>query len=132
MSGEQAKVRAQLAKLKRARRHLFPNARARLDVPNEQGVYLIYSPDGEILHVGRTYRGTKGLRQRINNHLHAASSFTNEHLKGRGSKLRRGYKFSYVEIPEGRLRALVEAYATGTFCPVHLGISEKKPGKKSN
>ena len=39
------------------------------------GVYIIYSPNGRVTHVGRTVRGKRGLRQRLNNHLHGASSF---------------------------------------------------------
>lgn len=124
-SKEFARIRLRLVELKRAKRHPFPEPGTRLEAPNEQGVYVIYSPKGEVLHVGRTYRGTAGLRQRLSNHLHAASSFTIKYLKGRGAKLRNGYSFSFVLVPEPRIRALLEAFATGSLCPRHLGMSDK-------
>jgi hypothetical protein len=54
------------SKLPRAQLRLFPRHRERMDVPNEQGVYVIYSPGAKkVVHVGRTYRGTARLRQRL-------------------------------------------------------------------
>lgn len=93
-------------------------------VPSKQGVYIIYSPHTKkVVHVGRTYRGKAGLRQRLKNHIHGSSSFTLVYLKGRGKKLRRGYKFQYLPLPRKAWRrcALLEAYATGFLCPVHIG-----------
>ena len=124
MTREQKAVRALFQKLKRQRVQPFPKAGKRLDVPNEQGVYVIYAPHtSEVLHVGRTYRGTAGLRQRLKNHLHGQSSFTIRHLKGRGSKLRKGYKFRCIPVTSARRRALLEGFATGCLCPRHLGTS---------
>lgn len=119
-------VRSLFAELKKARPQSFPKAGARLDAPNEQGVYVIYSRTGKVLHVGRTYRGTNGLRQRLNNHLHAASSFTQSYLNGHGARLRSGYKFKFLTVPKPRQRALLEALAIGLLCPAHLGVSERK------
>jgi hypothetical protein len=56
--------------------------------------------------------------------LQAASSFANKYLEGDGSKLRHGYKFKYLVIHDDRKRALVEALATGTLCPLHLGLGK--------
>jgi hypothetical protein len=68
-----------------------------------------------------TVRGRKGLRQRLNNHLHGASSFVFKAFKGKGAKLREGFKFRLIAIEDHRLRALLEAYAVGQLCPDHLG-----------
>jgi hypothetical protein len=93
-------------------------------VPDKHGVYIIYSPRGVVLHVGRTLRGKRGLRQRLNNHLHGASSFTIQHLEGNGVQLRGSHRFSFLEIADPRTRALVEAFAVGSLCPKHLGVGE--------
>jgi hypothetical protein len=110
--------------LKKAPLTNFPPARKRMEAPDAQGVYIIYSPQGRVLHVGRTPRGKKGLRQRLNNHLHAGSSFTLRYLDGHGARLRNGYKFRCLAVESPRLRALLEAYATGMLCPAHLGLDE--------
>jgi hypothetical protein len=39
--------------------------------------------------------------------------------------LRRGYSYSWIAIPKPRLRALVEAYATGALCPAHIGTGAR-------
>jgi hypothetical protein len=89
-----------LAKSKRVR---FPRIRGKIPAPNEQGVYIIYNPEGKVVHVGRTPSGRNGLRQRLGNHLHNASSFTAHYLNGRGSKLRNGYRFRYIVVSKPRL-----------------------------
>jgi len=87
-------------------------------------VYVIYNPKGTVLHVGRTPRAKKGLRQRLNNHLLGQSSFAHKYLKGRGNLLRKGYKFKYLVIKNPRERALVEAFSVGKLCPAHLGLGK--------
>lgn len=124
MSREPLIVRQLYRRLVRVRPVPFPTAGERLDVPDLHGVYVIYSPRGDVLHVGRTVRGKQGLRQRLNNHLHAGSSFTIRFLRGDGSKLRGSHKFAILEVPDARMRALLEAYAVGCLCPKHLGIGE--------
>ena len=104
----------------------FPQAREKLMAPQKQGVYLILNPRGDVVHVGRTLRGKRGLYQRLRNHLNAASSFTNIHLKGDGSKLRKHYKYKYLVIENPRKRALVEALAIGVLCPKHIGLGAGK------
>jgi hypothetical protein len=88
-----------------------------MDAPDRQGVYLIYSPRirkvRKVVNVGRTYRGTAGLQQRLKNHLHGASSFTQKYLKANGRKLRKGCAFRCLPIASVRARALLEAYAAG-------------------
>jgi hypothetical protein len=121
MTHEQKQLRALFVKLTRAPLQLFPRPRRRLDAPDRQGVHVIYSPRGQVLHVGRTPKGIGGIRQRLNNHLHNASSFTTKYLKGDGAKLRRGCKFSCLVVKNTRHRALLEAYAIGRLCPAHIG-----------
>jgi hypothetical protein len=99
----------------------FPAARERLDAPDSQGVYIIRDPKRRVLHVGRTLRGKKGLRQRLKNHLGAASSFVIAHLGGNGKRLRNGYTYQYLEISGSRDRILLEYAATVWHCPKHLG-----------
>ena len=117
-------IRRLLDELLRSEAYAFPPERGRLEAPTDHGVYLIYDPQGRVAHVGRTPRARKGLRQRLKDHLHASSSFTNKYLKGDGSKLRRGFKYKYLVIPDPRTRALVEALAVGTLCPLHLGLGD--------
>lgn len=112
-----------LQELLRSEPHSFPPERQAIQAPTEQGVYIIYDPKGRAIHVGRSVRGDGGLRQRLKNHLRGNSSFTNNYLGGDGNKLRLGYKFKYLAIPEPR-RAVVEALATGTLCPLHLGLGQ--------
>jgi len=103
----------------------FPQAREPLQAPTDQGVYIIYNPKGEVVHVGRSVRGQNGLYQRLRNHLRGSSSFTRKYLNGDGNKLRLGYKYKYRVIPDPRKRALLEALATGRLCPKHLGLGDK-------
>ena len=123
MSREQETVKRLFDALVNAPLHTFPPPRGKLEAPTKPGVYIIYGPRANILHVGRTPRGSRGLRQRLANHLHGQSSFSNKFLSGDCSKLRKcGYRCIIVENP--RYRALLEAYATGSLCPAHLGLSE--------
>jgi len=96
-----------------------------LVAPMQQGVYVIYGPNGRVLHVGSTPSGLQGIWQRLRNHLYKASSFTLVHLKGNGAQLRNGYGFRCVVVTNHRLRALLEHYAIGHLCPAHLGIHNK-------
>lgn len=124
MARELVRIQKLYKRLLNSQPTVFPLAGARLVVPNTHGVYVIYSPRGAVLHVGRTVRGTKGLRRRLYNHLHGGSSFANQFLRGKGSKLRGTHKFSFVEVPSARGRALLEAFAVGNLCPKHLGVGE--------
>ena len=102
----------------------FP-PKGRLDVSNEQGVYIIYDPDRVVLHVGRSVRGKHGINQRLRNHLGNNSSFSQQYVEPNNINLRDGCSFKYLEIEDGRKRALVEALTTGLLCPKHIGTGEK-------
>ena len=102
----------------------FPKPREQVDAPTKPGVYIIYR-GGVVLHVGRTVRGKNGIRQRLNNHLHNASSFTNTYLDGNGEELRsKKYSYKYLVVQNSRKRALLENYAICMLCPKHLGLGE--------
>jgi hypothetical protein len=101
----------------------FPQDHKKLQATSEPGVYVIRNGD-IVLHVGRTLRGKEGLRQRLKNHLHGASSFANEYLKGNGAALRKGHTHQSLVVEDARLRALLEAYAIGTLCPKHIGLGD--------
>ena len=105
----------------------FPDTGERLDAPNEKGVYLIEDFEGRVLHVGRTPQKKKGIRQQLQNHLNSASSFVHAHFDGDGSKLRGSCWFRYLVLESWRLRALLEAYAVGCLCPIHIGRDERVP-----
>ena len=91
----------------------------------QQGVYVMYDPKGNVVHVGSTPSGFQGIWQRLRNHLHRASSFTKVHLKDNGAVLRTGYGFRCLVVLDHRMRALLEHYAIGHLCPAHLGIWNK-------
>lgn len=120
---ERQKVEVLFRKLCKQPMLQFPQEHEQLEAPKEPGVYIIRK-GGIVLHVGRTLRGTNGLHQRLKNHLHGASSFTNEYLKGNGSALRKGHTFQFLVVDNARLRALLEAYAIGILCPRHIGLGE--------
>lgn len=124
MISELTQIKKLFSALKRAPLTKFPAAGARLDAPDDQGVYIIYSPRGSVLHVGRTLRGKKGLRQRLNNHLQAGSSFVIHHFNGEGSILREGYRYRCLAVTDNRKRALLEFYALAHLCPKHIGLGE--------
>jgi hypothetical protein len=83
----------------------FPERGYGLDVPRSHGVYVIRDRAHNVVHVGRTLRGRNGLFQRLCNHLLGQSSFVGMHLKGDGRRLRTGYTFQFIEVPDDRERA---------------------------
>jgi excinuclease UvrABC nuclease subunit len=94
------------------------------DVTINHGVYVIYGADGQILHVGKSSRGKRGLFQRLTNHLNGQSSFVNLYFNRDKTQVRIcGFRYLAVEDP--RRRALLEAYAIGCLCPAHIGLNEK-------
>lgn len=123
---EQARhIKAKFLELIRQPLHKFPKQGERLEATSEHGVYIIYSPGGNVMHVGRTLRGEKGLHRRLKNHLYGRSSFVRIHMKGMSYKLRRGYGFRCLAIKSARQRALLEAYAIGVLCPKHIGLGDE-------
>lgn len=127
---ERQRIRKLLAKLNAQPRVPFPNVRQRLQAPDTHGVYVIRNPSRRVLHVGRTQRGRAGLRQRLRNHLSAQSSFVVAHLKGDADKLRNGFTYQYLEVSDGRDRALLEHLATAWHCPVHLGVGNSRSASR--
>jgi hypothetical protein len=134
MSRELLSVKAKFAELIRSPLQPFPPPRRQLDETDKRGVYVIYSPCGKVLHVGGTPRGQRGIRQRLSNHLHGKSSFTNKSmflwlhggraLKARYSYLRKHCSYRCLPIKDDRLRVLLEAYAIGHLCPDHVGLHQ--------
>lgn len=134
MNGELQRVKAKFAELMRSPLRSFPTFRNGLRETDKRGVYIIYSPRGKVLHVGGTHRGERGIWQRLSNHLHGQSSFTNksEFLKRHGGRTLKD-RYSYVRehcayrclaIKDERLRVLLETYAIGHLCPDHVGLHQ--------
>jgi hypothetical protein len=119
---ERQRIEALRKELDAQPRYSFPKERGVSEAPNTQGVYVIFEPRGAAAHVGRTVRGRAGLRQRLRNHLRGQSSFARTFLGGRGEKLRKGFKFQFLVVPNDRERALLEYAATVWHCPKHLGL----------
>lgn len=126
MTRTQKKVRVLFEALQNSPKQLFPGEGGRLNVSHAPGVYVIYDPRGHVVHVGATPHGKRGLAQRLRNHLHGASSFVEQHLNGKGSRLRRGYSFRCLAVRNGKLRAYLEAYAIGSLCPAHIGLGASR------
>jgi excinuclease UvrABC nuclease subunit len=122
LSKELRKIKELYKSLLKERDQFFPKSGEKLNASTKQGVYIISNGNGTILHVGKTARAKGGIKQRLNNHLHAQSSFTIKYLGGDGSKLRGKCKYKYIEVANPRLRALLEAYAISNLCPKHLGL----------
>lgn len=112
-------------KLITSERHVFP-AKGKINVSEKHGVYIIYSPQNEVLHVGNTPSGRKGLDQRLYNHISCTGVFYEKYLKPNKIKMRGTHKFKYLEVDDNRQRALLEAYAAGNLCPAHFGTGAKK------
>jgi hypothetical protein len=123
---EHRKINRLVTVLLRQRRHKFPARKLSVTAPTSQGVYIIRDAAGTVVHVGRTMRGSSGLRRRLKNHLYGQSSFVKKQLDGRGSLLRGGYTFQWLDVPVARTRVLVECGATARLCPAHLGDGAKR------
>ncbi len=59
--------------------HIFP-ARGKINITEKHGVYIIYNPNNEELHVGNTPSGRKGLNQRLYNHISCTGIFYEKYL----------------------------------------------------
>jgi hypothetical protein len=121
MGREQSKIEALLHKLTAAELGRFPEARSKLEAPEDRGVYIIYDRRGNVLHVGSTPRAKGGIAQRLRGHLASRSSFVQIHFEGEGSRLSDGCTFRCIPVPVPRQRALLEALAIGRLCPAHIG-----------
>lgn len=102
-----------------SRQPLMKFRRGCRNVPNEDGVYVIYgSWEGHVLYVGRTIQAVRrrvpvriGLRQRLSTHKAKYGDLTG---------------FRYLVVPDPRERILLEALATGMLCPVDLAYGHKQ------
>ncbi len=100
---------------------------------NSRGIYVIYKRSGRVAHVGSTPRAKRGIRQRLCNHLANQSSFCTQYLNGDGRKLiDEKYEFSFIVVPSPRRRALLEAYAIGQLCPLHIGHGKPRETIRSS
>lgn len=100
----------------------FPAEGQKLNASKMRGVYIIRNKKKRVLHAGATPRARKGIYQRLNDHLSGNSSFTNKYLKGDGSRLRRNYYYQFLEIPDSKMRMLLEAYAAICLKPEHWDV----------
>jgi len=124
MPTEHEQVKALFERLDQAPLHAFPSPRESIEAPATHGVYAVVAPDRiRVLHVGRTVTGQRGLKHRLTNHLRGRSSFARLHLDGDPTTVRDCW-FKYVEVADARIRALLEAYAIGQYCPAHIGIAQ--------
>lgn len=114
---EPARIKALFNELIRQPMKVF--SRGCRNVPNEDGVYVIYGLwDRDVRYVGRTIRAAamprapfkRGLRRRLPKHSANYGALA-------------GFRFLVVRDP--RQRALLEAYATGVLCPADLATGYK-------
>ena len=124
-TAERNHVESLLRELDNQPQQAFPAPRGKLEAPSTQGVYLIRSSIGEVLHVGRTVSGQNGLSQRLRNHLRGQSSFVRSYLNGNSSVLRDSCSFQFIEVEGDRERALLEHAAVAWYCPAHLGLGRE-------
>ncbi len=121
MEGELDKLKNLFEELLLQDEIFFPSLQKGVPAPKEQGVYIIFSPDKKVLHVGRTLRNKDGLKGRLGSHVNGNSSFMHKFYQKNNRILRETHSFKYIVVENDRLRALLEAYATSQLCPEHLG-----------
>jgi hypothetical protein len=113
---EPERIRALFEEL--TRQPIIKFSRGCRNVPNEDGVYVIYGyREGHVLYVGRTIQAVPrrvplriGLRQRLSQHRAKYGDFS----------------FRFLKVPDPRQRALLEHLATGVLCPVDLAFGYKR------
>ena len=98
-------------------RQTFPEPGKSFEVPITHGVYVIYQAE-DVLHVGRTIRGEKGLRQRLGNHLRGKSSFARVYLSRDGNKLRdKSFLFNFWKYQTPGNECFSKPLLLGNFVP---------------
>lgn len=110
--------------------HKFPS-NGKVEISINQGVYIIYDNKKNVLHVGKTNGGKKGLNQRLLNHVRNQSSFSKLYMQKNNISLRDWGKFQCIEIKDARERSLLEALTAGILCPAHIGTGMKLIKNKS-
>src|SRR5437016_1548036 len=100
MRSEPNKIKRLFTKLCSQSRQRFPGKALTLNVPRQQGVYIIRK--GKIVfHVGRTTRAKRGMHQRLTAHLRGRSSFTKAIFNRDGDQLRDGYDYQTLVVVDG-------------------------------
>jgi hypothetical protein len=121
---ESERIRGRFEEL--SRQPIIKFSRGCRNVPNEDGVYVIYGRwEGEVFYVGRTIQAVRrsrspmviGLRQRLRQH---------RAKYGRTIGTRYSIGFRFLVVPDPRQRALLEALATGILCPIDLAYGYKR------
>ena len=102
-------------------KHPFTPKGTAVKVSDKHGVYIIYSPNDEVLHVGISIN----LNKRLNEHRNIKSSFSRNYLKPKSIDLSKSYMFKYIEVENSKERAFLEALSIGLLCPKYIGIGEK-------
>lgn len=97
-----------------------------VNVSDEQAVYIIYDKNNNVLHVGTTKGGFRGLNRRLYDHLARTSTFRKNFVVPNKLALRKGCKFKYITVTNARTRALLESLTAGLLCPTYFGTGEKK------
>jgi hypothetical protein len=128
LMSEAQEIRELFDKLVGETERTFPALGQKLDAPELPGVYVIYSPEGIVDHVGES----TSIAGRLRGHMGNASSYVNQYLKHMGSQLRGAYKFRCLPIDNSRQRMLLQALAIGLLCPQHIGDRAKDRGLNSN
>lgn len=103
--------------------HNFPPRGVGIDAPIIPGVYIVRDKNKRVSHVGETPRAKYGLWQRLTNHVNGQSTFVKHHLNMDTQRLRENYTYQYLTVQDARTRALLECYAAGVLCPLHIHTS---------
>lgn len=97
----------------------------KINISNNQGVYIIFDNEKRVLHVGKTTNGKMGLDQRLLNHVRNQSSFSKLYMQKNQINLRDWGFFKFIEVNSPRTRSLLEALTAGMLCPAHIGTGLK-------
>jgi hypothetical protein len=88
------KIKGYYKALVNSKRYQFSKLKS---VTKNLGVYVIYSKNGTVLHVGRSKKAKEGLYQRLTNHKNGQSSFVRIFFAGDKKKLK-NCTFKCIEI----------------------------------
>jgi hypothetical protein len=110
-------IKALYEKMMLAPLQKFPAFGARLNIPTQLGVYVLYGAKGKVRYVG-----LGNLRSRLGTHLRDSAALTFKY----GNDLRKRGGFRSLVIEDARHRYLLEAYATGCLCPENIGGSRTR------
>ncbi len=119
MMSIQKTVRDAYDQLLQAPRHVIGPGRLPAALTHVPGVYIIRTPGGRVVHVGRSI----SIRRRILDHAGVGnnSSFVQNWLKYDGRKMADGFSVQFLKIDDAKTRAYVEALTVGLLCPLNIG-----------